>query len=876
MNVFELSAALTLDRSQFDEGLDSAKGGLSSVASALGNGLATAAKVGAAAIAATSAVVMKFASDAVSAYAEYEQLVGGVSKLYGTAGQSIEEYAESVGKSVSEVESEYNALNEAQNMVFENAKNAYKTAGMSANEYMATATSFSAALINSLNGDTVEAARLTDVAMSAMSDNINTFGTDAESVQNAFNGFSKANFTMLDNLKLGYGGTKEEMQRLIDDANTYRASIGQTSDLTIDSFSDIVQAIQSIQEKQNIAGTTAREAMTTIEGSAAATKAAWQNVITAIGSGEGLEGAFDGLINSLFGEGEGEGLLNQVIPRIQVVMEGISNFVSTSAPYLAEAIPALLESVVPSLMSSVITLLGTIGQILVDNSGTLVAEVLNLVQTIFNSIVEATNTEGPNTVLLVLQSIIDALTSNLPMILDSGVQILVNLIEGILSTLPSLADAAITIIEDLANSIANALPELIPVAVETLMTIVETLIEHVDSVIDAAINIVMALADGILDSLPILIEKLPTIIDNLVTTIIENVPKLLQAAAAIITQLTQGILQYLPQLLVQLPTIIQSVVSTLLDNIPLIIDVAITLIETLATGILDALPDLLVQLPTIIIDTVQTLLDNVPKLIEVALSIITQLTTSIFEFLPELISRLPEIIIALVTTLIENVPKLLEVAAEIISTLIGGILDGIGAIIEMGASLVTNIIDGIGSAFSSLIEIGGTIISKVGEGFTGTISSALDWGKDLVSNFIDGIKEKWEALKDTVKGVANSVKDFLGFSEPKEGPLSNFHTYAPDMMQLFAQGIKENESVVTDQIAKSFDFGEQLTDVNVDATVKTKRSANGESEDGEAVAEGGIVQNITINSPTELNPAEVARQTKNASRTMMLTARGVA
>ena len=196
---------------------------------------------------------------AVEGYASYEQLAGGVKKLYG----------------------------DASNTVMRFAQDAYKTSGMSANQYMEQATSFSAALVSSLGGDTAAAARQTDVAMRAISDNVNTFGSDMDSVQNAFQGFAKQNYTMLDNLKLGYGGTKQEMERLIADANAYAAANGKAADLSIDSFSDIVTAIELIQEKQGIAGTTAKEAATTIEGSIAMTKAAWANLLAEFGKEDG-------------------------------------------------------------------------------------------------------------------------------------------------------------------------------------------------------------------------------------------------------------------------------------------------------------------------------------------------------------------------------------------------------------------------------------------------------------------------------------------------------------------------------------------------------------------------------------------------------------
>ncbi len=300
----------------------------------------TVAKVGTAAFSAVGSAALTFGGMALSAYSNCEQLSGGVAKLYGS-GQTLVAYAEQQGKAVAEVRDEYNSLNPAVALMSDNASKAWRTAGMSANQYMEQATSFSAALINSLGGDTVKAAQQTDVAMRAMSDNVNTFGSNMTDVQNAFQGFAKQNYTMLDNLKLGYGGTQEEMQRLIDDANAYAAANGQAADLSIDSFSDIVTAIELVQEKQGIAGTTAREGATTIEGSINEAKAAWDNLVAGIGSPDAdMTALIDNLMTAL-----GDVATN-VAPAVQRIGEGIVNALPGAlagiqeklAPVLSEAL----------------------------------------------------------------------------------------------------------------------------------------------------------------------------------------------------------------------------------------------------------------------------------------------------------------------------------------------------------------------------------------------------------------------------------------------------------------------------------------------------------------------------------------------------------
>lgn len=230
----------------------------------------------------------------VSGYAEYEQLVGGVETLFGAGGKSLEEYAKDTGKTVDQVSDKYNQLMNAQGTVFKNAQNAYQTAGVSANQYMDMATGFAASLISGLKGDTEKAAQLTDMAILDMSDNANKMGTDLTSIQNAYQGFAKQNYTMLDNLKLGYGGTQSEMKRLLRDAQKLS---GQK--YNIKNLSDIIEAIHVIQEEMDITGTTEKEAAETISGSINSTKAAWENLVMGLADGDAdIESLFNKMIGS--------------------------------------------------------------------------------------------------------------------------------------------------------------------------------------------------------------------------------------------------------------------------------------------------------------------------------------------------------------------------------------------------------------------------------------------------------------------------------------------------------------------------------------------------------------------------------------------------
>lgn len=483
MNLFELFIKIGVD--------DQASDKVSNLSNKLGNGLKTAAKIGVAAVGAASAGIVALTKSAVDNFSEYEQLVGGVETLFKQSADVVQQYA----------------------------ANAYKTAGMSANEYMETVTSFSASLLQSLDGDTNAAAEKANLAITDMSDNANKMGTDMELIQNAYRGFAKSNYTMLDNLALGYGGTKEEMQRLLDDAEKISGI-----HYDISSYSDIVDAIHVVQTEMGITGTTAKEASTTISGSVSSMKSAWQNLVTGIADeNANLEQLVGNFVDSAITAA------GNIVPRIGVI-------------------------------------LASIGQLIIDY---------------------------------------------------------------------------------------------VPVMAEN------------------ASNMILSFADGLTES------------------------------------------------------------------------------------------------------------DSTSKVVESGIKILTTLITAILSMLPTLI----------------------EAAPQIIKAFVGAIWDNRGLIAQSGMDIMQALGEGI-AAFNKFIidTIKNYVVDPISNKIKELPRMALQWGKDMIDNFVSGIKSKISAITSAVSSIASTVKSFLGFSEPEEGPLSNFHTYAPDMMKLFAQGIKDNEKVVTDQIAKSFNF----------------------------------------------------------------------
>lgn len=444
----------------------------------IGSAVNTAVKASAAAVGAASAGVAALGTACINAYADYEQLVGGVETLFKDSADTIQTYAD----------------------------NAYKTAGLSANEYMETVTSFSASLLQSLDGDTEKAAAAADLAITDMADNANKMGTAMESIQYAYQGFAKQNYTMLDNLKLGYGGTKEEMQRLLADAEKLS---GVKYDLS--SYADIVEAIHVIQTEIGITGTTAKEASTTIQGSVASMKAAWANLM--VGMADDTQD-FD-LLLSNFIESIGT-VADNLLPRIGVVIEGMGKLVAGLAPEIASALPTLTNELLPNLVELGVQSISALVQGIQENGDSLAAGALSIVGT---------------------------------------------LAEGIAELLPMVADTAASLAVSLADGLTESLPNIIPIAIETISTLVENLTENANTVIDAGIQIILALGEGLIAALPQLIETVPQIVINIANVINDNAPKLVDTALYLITRLAVGLVQAIPTLVVNIPKIIEAIVA---------------------------------------------------------------------------------------------------------------------------------------------------------------------------------------------------------------------------------------------------------------------------------------------------------------------------
>lgn len=439
---------------------------------------------------------------ALDSYANYEQLVGGVETLFKDSTNIVEDYA----------------------------NNAYKNAGLSANDYMETVTSFSASLLQSLNNDTAKSAEVADMAITDMSDNANKMGTDMSMIQNAYQGFAKQNYTMLDNLKLGYGGTKSEMERLLADAEKIS---GIKYDIS--SFADITQAIHVMQEEMGITGTTAKEAGTTIEGSVNSMKSAWQNLLTDLANGgKNMGSLIENLMTTIFGDGTETnlGVFGNVLPVIQNIVSSFADVIPNIVDKLMEHLPYLLDAASEIIMSLVYGI--------TENIPALMPVISDLVGNILQYIIES-----------------------LPIIINSGVQIILALVQGI----------------------GESLPTLIPALVDAVVLIVETLIDNIDLIIDAGIQLILGLADGLIEALPRLIDKVPEIIEKLFDAFIRNFPKIVEAGGQLIGKLIVGIIGSLGTLYSRVPEIIHTVVKGISSGYQTIKNAGLNLVAGIWEGI---------------------------------------------------------------------------------------------------------------------------------------------------------------------------------------------------------------------------------------------------------------------------------------------------
>nr|DAP37267.1 MAG TPA: tail tape measure protein [Caudoviricetes sp.] len=667
---------------------------------------------------------------------------------------------------------------ESSDTMIKYANEAYKTAGMSANDYMQTSTSFAAALLKGVGGDTAKAAEAANMAIVDMSDNANKMGSSMDSIQMAYQGFAKGNYNMLDNLKLGYGGTKTEMERLLADAQKLT---GVKYDLN--NLSDVYSAIHVIQDELGVTGTTAREGATTFEGSMSAMKAAAQNLMGSIALGEDIGPKLQALTESVF-----TFVFDNLIPMLGNILSVVPGLVVGIAEGIVAGIPKIL---------SVIT---------------------NLVAEIANTLI---NYDWQGSAMSFVTSLNSGISTNLPQLLQSGVEIITNLVRGLVSALPNIISGAGIIINGLITAIATALPMLLQAGADLILGVLSGLEGGRENITLSMIDVIGDIINTIMTALPDLITagiqimtnfitgmmsingeavgNIAKIISSLIKKIAEGIPGFLEKGMEILTALIDGIGKALPQIIDTAIQVMQQMVGALITELPTLITTGIEIITSLINGISQNLPDLLVKATEIMINLAKTLIANLPEILSIGIQIMGVLLKGIVQSMPAILTAIANLGLSILKSMFVLPAQLMQAGIQMISSLARGIAGKVSGVISEITKLASEIINKVKSI--NLVDIGKQLIEGLANGIKGAAGKVAD------------------AAKNAAKDAFNAAKSFLGIHSPSRLMRDEIGKYIPAGI---AEGINGNAKSITFDKANARIMQEarstQLTMDSIDTT----------------------------------------------------------
>ena len=787
---------------------------------------------------------------ALDSVGQLEQNVGGVETLFGDAADAV----------------------------IASADRAYQTAGMSANDYMSTVTSFSASLLQSLGGNTEEAAKVADMAIIDMADNANKMGTSMDMIQNAYQGFAKQNYTMLDNLKLGYGGTKTEMERLLADAEKLT---GVKYD--INNLNDVYQAIHAVQEEMGITGTTAKEAASTLEGSMASAKAAWDNFMNGSGDADQLADAFATAADNIVKN------LAEIIPRF------------------AETLPAL--------------------------GGAIIAQIPGLVAAIVPAVLSAGQS--------VLKQLQDAvLDFDFAGTADKVVRMITGFIEG--DGLGSLLDTLVTIFTGIVNGISSMLPSLLPALIELISYVVTSLLDQLPAILDCALELILGLAQGILAALPVLIEALPEVISSIVEFLISAVPQIIDAGIELLMALVDALPVIIDALVDALPQIIRATVTALIAAAPQIAKAGIKLLGAL----IEAIPVIVVELAEAVPDIVAAIIDVLAELPGLIGEVFAEIVTDLVEWGQQMLSNasmamsnmlsqvsgiIQELPGKIWTHLVNAVNKVIAWGQQMVSNAstaasnmlskVSGIIqelpgkiwthlvNAVNKVIAWGQQMVSNastaasnmlskvsstlqqlpgrVWDYLSQAAQKVVTWGTQLAQKgaaaatqlfnsIVNGLSSLPSKMAEIGSNIVSGIWNGISSGWNWLTNKVSNLANSLldaaKDALGINSPSKEFADKVGRW---IMPGVGKGLdKSMPATLKDMKAKA---GELVSAMRAEMSASVGQLSVGASHAaGLRMAGAGTTvyndnrmeQSNTYNVPVA-TPSEVAKKQREALRNMV-------
>ena len=787
---------------------------------------------------------------ALDSVGQLEQNVGGVETLFGDAADAV----------------------------IASADRAYQTAGMSANDYMSTVTSFSASLLQSLGGNTEEAAKVADMAIIDMADNANKMGTSMDMIQNAYQGFAKQNYTMLDNLKLGYGGTKTEMERLLADAEKLT---GVKYD--INNLNDVYQAIHAVQEEMGITGTTAKEAASTLEGSMASAKAAWDNFMNGSGDADQLADAFATAADNIVKN------LAEIIPRFAETLPALGGAIIAQ-------IPGLVAAIVPAVLSAGQSVLKQLQDAVLDFDFAGTAD--KVVQMITGFIEGDGLGSLLDTLVTIFTGIVNGISSMLPSLLPALIELISYVVTSLLDQLPAILDCALELILGLAQGILAALPVLIEALPEVISSIVEFLISAVPQIIDAGIELLMALVDALPVIIDALVDALPQIIRATVTALIAAAPQIAKAGIKLLGALIEAIPVIVVELAEAVPDIVAAIIDVLAELPGLIGEVFAEIVTDLVewgqqmlSNASMAMSNMLSQVNSIIQELpgkIWTHLVNaVNKVIAWGQQTVSNASTAASNMLSKVSGIIQELPGKIWTHLVNTVNKVVAWGQQMVSnasTAASNMLSKVSGIIQ---ELPGKVWDYLSQAAQKVVTWGTQLAQKgaaaatqlfnsIVNGLSSLPSKMAEIGSNIVSGIWNGISSGWNWLTNKVSNLANSLldaaKDALGINSPSKEFADKVGRW---IMPGVGKGLdKSMPATLKDMKAKA---GELVSAMRAEMSASVGQLSVGASHAaGLRMAGAGTTvyndnrmeQSNTYNVPVA-TPSEVAKKQREALRNMV-------
>ena len=787
---------------------------------------------------------------ALDSVGQLEQNVGGVETLFGDAADAV----------------------------IASADRAYQTAGMSANDYMSTVTSFSASLLQSLGGNTEEAAKVADMAIIDMADNANKMGTSMDMIQNAYQGFAKQNYTMLDNLKLGYGGTKTEMERLLADAEKLT---GVKYD--INNLNDVYQAIHAVQEEMGITGTTAKEAASTLEGSMASAKAAWDNFMNGSGDADQLADAFATAADNIVKN------LAEIIPRFAETLPALGGAIIAQ-------IPGLVAAIVPAVLSAGQSVLKQLQDAVLDFDFAGTAD--KVVQMITGFIEGDGLGSLLDTLVTIFTGIVNGISSMLPLLLPALIELISYVVTSLLDQLPAILDCALELILGLAQGILAALPVLIEALPEVISSIVEFLISAVPQIIDAGIELLMALVDALPVIIDALVDALPQIIRATVTALIAAAPQIAKAGIKLLGALIEAIPVIVVELAGAVPDIVAAIIDVLAELPGLIGEVFAEIVTDLVewgqqmlSNASMAMSNMLSQVNSIIQELpgkIWTHLVNaVNKVIAWGQQMLRNASTAMSNMLSQVSSIIQELPGKIWTHLVNAVNKVVAWGQQMVSNASTAASNMLSKVSSTLQQLPGKVWDYLSQAAQKVVTWGAQLAQKgaaaatqlfnsIVNGLSSLPSKMAEIGSNIVSGIWNGISSGWNWLTNKVSNLANSLldaaKDALGINSPSK-------EFADEVGRWIMPGVgkgldKSMPATLKDMKAKA---GELVSAMRAEMSASVGQLSVGASHAaGLRMAGAGTTiyndnrmeQSNTYNVPVA-TPSEVAKKQREALRNMV-------